>query len=492
MTAANEALWRIYELVRAERWFAQKHLTPSNMEIRDNVVFDGSDGHRYEWLLFAVEPNTKVYSIVTCLSADRKPVLASPARLLEKVRQLEALPTTQGGMLRFIGRQQDFEPIEYQELEAGNSSNSLFVTSLDKQACVAKFYRKMDGAGTRERRTLSTMQATGFTPHIFASIEYHLHSSGRRSESDIICLFLELISGISAFEPFQRAARSAFTQLQSGSTFDQLVNQDQYMLPELCAGLGKGIAGFHRAALSLYELQPEQPLLKLSICFEALRKRWARVEDLIKNMDYEAIARPDKGELGVAQLVDNLANRARVQPHDLMASYSHGDLHLSHIIIEDVSLRCRIIDPAHELGQSAMPDHSAHDLFQMRRGFEYFIFDEIATRLTTEVQCTRDEAGERLAKGADAEMETYMRFASAWSQRVFSNLVEAYLSNVPDRLSRPLKDPRWQSALYLDRLLHELEYNIVYGRRFFLNADIAFLKSFLREAEQKLAALSPV
>jgi hypothetical protein len=481
MSAANEALWRIYELVRAERWFAQKHQTPSNMQIRDNVIFDGSDGHRYEWLLFAVGPDTKVYSIVTGVGADGTPVLASPTRLLEKIRQFKSLPTKKGGTLRFIGLQQDLKPIKYQELEAGNSSNSLFVTSLDKQACVAKFYRKMDGAGTHEQQTLSMMQATGFTPQVFASIEYHPQSSDQRSESNIICLFLELISGIAAFEPFQRAARSAFTQLQSGSTFDQLVSQDQYMLPELCVGLGKGIAGFHRAALSLHEPQPEQPPLILSICFEALLKRWARVEDLIKNMDHEGIIKPDTREFAVAQLLDNLAIRACVQPHDLIVSYSHGDLHLSHIIIEDVSQRCRIIDPAHELGQSAIPDHSAHDLFQMRRGFEYFIFDEIATRLTTELGCTREEAGERLANSADAEVQPYMRFASAWSQRVFFNLVEGYLSNVPDRLSRPVKDPRWQTAFYLNRLLHELEYNIVYGRRFFLNADFAFLKNFLRE-----------
>jgi Phosphotransferase enzyme family len=488
MSAANEALWQIYELVCGERWFAQKHLSPSDMEIRDNLIFDGLNGHRYEWLLFGVGRDAKVYSVVTGVGANGEVTLASPTYLLEKIRQHKSLPTTQGGVLRFSEQQQDFEPLEYQALEAGNSSNSLFVTSVGEQACVAKFYRKMDGAGTREQQTLGLMQATGFTPQIFASVEYHPQNSDEQSESTIICLFLEFISGTPAFEPFQRAIRSAFTQSQGGSGLDQLIDKDPYILPELCKGLGKGIAGFHRSALSLYGLQPEQPRLILSACFEALQKRWARVKDLMKTIDHDAIVGSGADNLAVEALLDKLVNLGGVPPYDLMACYSHGDLHLSHIIVEGASLRCRIIDPAHELGQSATPDHSAHDVFQVRRGFEYFVFDEIATLFATQRGCTREEASERLANSADAEAQPYMRFASAWSQRVFSCLVETYLSVVPDRLSRPVKDPRWQTVFYLDRLLHELEYNIVYGRRFFLNADFAFLKIFLRGAGYKLEA----
>ena len=491
MSAANEALWRIYELIRAERWFAQKHLAPSHMEIRDKVIFDGSDGHRYEWLLFALGLDAKVYSVVTGVGRNGEAVLVSPTCLLEKVRQLKALPTTQGGVLRFIEQHQDFEPLKYQALEAGNSSNSLFVTSMNKRPCVAKFYRKMDGAGTREQQTLGMMQATGFTPRVFASVEYQPQNSRQQSESTIICLFLEFISGTPAFEPFQKAIRSAFAQCQDHRSYDQLIDQDQYILPELCKGLGRGIAGFHRSALSLYEFQSEQPQLFLSASFEALLKHWARLKELMKGIDHHAVVGPDKAELAVETLLDKLANLGGMPPHDLMASYSHGDLHLSHIIVEDASLRCRIIDPAHQLAQSATPDHSAHDLFQMRRGFECFIFDEIATLLATRFGCTREEASERLANSADTEAQCYMRFASAWCQRVFSSLVESYLGVVPDQLGLPVKDPRWQTAFYLERLLHELEYNIVYGRRFFLNADFAYLKSFLRGADQILAAKLP-
>jgi hypothetical protein len=87
-----------------------------------------------------------------------------------------------------------------------------------------------------------------------------------------------------------------------------------------------------------------------------------------------------------------------------------------------------------------------------------------------------------LADPDNPEAAQWMRFAQSWSELVFEAVLVGYLSATPDPQANPITDPVWRGVFYLERLFHELEYNITYDRAFFLSADIASLGNFAPEA----------
>ncbi|MEL7198822.1 MAG: phosphotransferase [Pseudomonadota bacterium] len=480
MTITDDQLWRVFELVRTQRWFAQKHLKASRVSVCDTVSFECSDKASYTWLLLRVEPDDTVYSIVIKRGSDNAPVLASPRSLVEYVSRHGSVATNQGGAILSSGGLEELDAAKMVPLEPCNSSNSLYSADLAETVCVAKFYRKMDAAGQRERRTLSAMHASGLTPRLYGAIEYHAPNRSEGHEPEILCLFLEKVHGRPAYEPFQDAARTAIARLASGRGLSSVLSDHDVNLPQECATLGRLIADFHSAAGSVMPAAIAAQPFELAASIDALERRWARLAPMVRQSSIAS-------DLSCLSPMSALADIRTFETQSLTASYSHGDLHLSHIIFEQGHGYGRIIDPAHGVGEPHMTDNSARDLLQICRGFECFIFDEVATYLAASLAKSRDDAGAFLADPKNTHAAQWMRFAQRWSHAVFAKVLKAYVSAVPLELAQPVSDPAWRSVFYLERLLHELEYNIAYDRAFFLSSDIAFLRNF----NSRAAALLP-
>lgn len=490
MLADSEQLWALYQLVRHERWFAHKHVTPTGLSVVDSARFLDRTGAPLRWLMLRVEPETKVYSLVVSESNPHAPVLASPAGLIEALCDRGPVPTDRGGMLSCkadtaLGNLRGLEPIE-----DGDSSNSLFFGEADHTPCVAKYYRKMDSSGLREHRTLAAMASAGFTPRLAGSIVYQAPGTPAATAPAMVCLLLERIAGTPAYRPLQSVARAGLEQLEYRRAIPLTCGAGDPPLADLCGMIGRGIAGFHAAAHCAAPQDQVAAPLRLSKFADAVRERWERIVHLIARSPDTATVQPWQAQRLSAALAA-LATDARANPHDLDPGFSHGDLHLSHVIFEPDCEHCRIIDPSHAIGQPAADDHSARDLLQIRRSLECFILDETASLLSEADGCTREQAAARLACPFNNRDARYMAFAAQWADEVFGEIVSAYRQHVPDRLMAPLTDPRWADLFYLDRLLHELEYDVSYGREFFLNANIAFLLRFAPAAVPALATELP-
>lgn len=490
MLIGSEQVWPLYQLVRNERWFAHKHVTPTGLWVDDSARFTDRSGTPLRWLMLRVEPETKAYSLVVADDNSRGPVLVSPASLIEALRACGSIPTELGGQLAYTGPAQPAHASSFDPIEDGDSSNSLFFGQTAHGPCVAKYYRKLDGAGLREQRTLAAMEDAGFTPALVGSIVYHAPGEEAAATPAMICLFLERIAGTPAYKPLQSVARARLDLIESRRAIPLAQESRDPPLTELCGMIGRGIAGFHAAAHRSAPPADNAARIPLSDFADTILHRWEQIARLIdQSADISAIEPWQVRRLSDALAA--LAADARAHPNDLAPGFSHGDLHLSHVIFEPDCEHGRIIDPSHAIGQPAADDHSARDLLQIRRSLECFILDETATFLCEVDGCTREHAAARLARPATARDARYMDFAAQWAGEVFDAILSAYLHHGPDRLKAPFADPRWTDLFYLDRLLHELEYDVSYGRAFFLNANIAFLLRFAPAAVPALATELP-
>lgn len=461
----------ILQLVRTQRWFAQKHLTSPEASILDSLEFQLSGGKSCSWLLLSVEPGQRVYSIVVASDAGAGLSLVSPAHLLEHITRHKSVTTSQGGLISFAGSSATYNASTAKPLEECNSSNSLFSGDLGESACVAKFYRKMDTGGMRELSTLSALQSTGLIPRLFGAIRYRAAGSPQDAEPEVLCLFLEPITGRPAYEPFQFASRKGIAALRAGASVESVLADDAVTLPEESANLGRLIADFHSAATAH---QSPRSALHLDACIGDLRRRWNDLTHLSKNCENASCL---INMAPMAQLEELIARSGHTQS-SIASSYSHGDLHLSHILFEGGRGKGRIIDPAHGICDTRVADHSARDLLQICRGFECFIFDEIATDIAAVTGQSRDAAAAFLADPENTEADVWMSFARRWSKMVFEAVLDGYLSVIPDARLHPITDPAWRGVFYLERLFHELEYNIAYDRAFFMSADITWMRNF--------------
>lgn len=490
MTVDSEHGWALYRLVKGERWFAHKHVTPTAIRIDDSASFRDGKGQVHRWVLLRVEPEAKAYSIVIVDDAPQGLALGSPVSFMRALHRCGSFPTDQGGMLEYSGPSGNTDLRQFQPLEEGHSSNSLYASETRAGPCVAKFYRKMDGSGMREQRTLAKMEGAGFTPCLIGSIVYRPPVARSKAGPAMVCLFLERIEGTPAYQPFQSIARSALQQLERDATARLQQDHSHQSLPDLCAMLGRGIAGFHAAAHDCLPTHGTRPTLELASFADNVVRRWEHVAGLIRRSDADTHIDGRHLNSVTAALV-TLASDARDNPHDIPSGFSHGDLHLSHVIFEPHSHHGRIIDPSHAIGMPGPDDHSARDLLQIRRSLECFILDETASALSVSDGCTREQAAIRLAGPANARDALYMAFAADWAAEVYRIILSAYIRHVPAKLRTPFADPRWAQVLYLDRLLHELEYDITYGRAFFFHANFAFLLRFVAPAEPGLSGKLP-
>lgn len=490
MLADSEQLWALYQLVRHERWFAHKHVTPTGLWAVDSARFLDRSGAPLRWLMLRVEPEAKVYSLVVSECYPHAPALASPASLIEALCERGSAPTDRGGMLSCIADTALDDLRGLEPIEDGDSSNSLFIGEADHAPCVAKYYRKIDSSGLREHSTLAAMASAGFTPRLVGSIVYRAPGTPASTTPAMVCLLLERIAGTPAYRPFQSVARAGLEQLENRQAIALSRGSGDPPLAELCGMIGRGIAGFHAAAHGAAPKDQMAAPLRLARFADAVLDRWEQIVRLIERSPDAAAIQPWQAQRLSAALAA-LAADARANPHDLDPGFSHGDLHLSHVIFEPDCEHCRIIDPNHAIGQPAADDHSARDLLQIRRSLECFILDETASLLSEADGCTREKAAARLACPANSRDAHYIAFAAQWADEVFGGIVSAYRQRVPDRLMAPLTDQRWADLFYLDRLLHELEYDVSYGRTFFLNAGIAFLLRFAPAAEPELAGELP-
>jgi len=481
MDCVDLELGRILELIKETRWFAQKHAAVSSLDVCDIADFSPPSGASCLWILLRVEPGGQVYSLTIESYRNTGFKLISPETFLEYIKAKKSLSTRRGGRVRFVGPS-DIAASHYAALDESDSSNTVLQTTFGKAPCVAKFFRKMDGAGGREVETLLCLQASGITPKIYAQVSYQ--SAFFDCANHTLAIFMEFIEGDPAFRPFQLAVRQALDGVIAGSKLEDVLSTPKHLNPDVCDLIGEGVAAFHNAALSSYTAASPLPRVSLQSRADAIVEKWNALLALKRTSSSLSglISDTFLDDLHIA--IGCLHREAISKGGNLDACYGHGDLHLSHIILVGLHTRCRIIDPANSTAKFCPSNHSAMDLFQIYRGLEYFAFDEAATRLEAEENWTREAASECLAGGGEkhsAHGGPLKSFALAWPDRIFERITQAYLKTAKDTLVEPLHDPLWSQLFYLDRLLNEIKYNIDYDRLFFRFCDWMYLQKFAKK-----------
>jgi len=460
-----------YALARPARWFAQKHRAPTALAIVDRCAYRAPWGEAGWWLLLQVEPGGTVYSLTLAADADGAWRLTDPAGFIEAVRAAP-LFSEQGAALQYKGA---LGPAtrDYALLDGGDSSNSLFRMTLAGESAVAKFFRKLDGGGADEVATIAGLRP--LMPALFGRIDYR----PARGASAVLASFMEYIPGDAAYRPYQAAARAVLAGLHREAIGESA--DDDHALPEIGARIGGAVAALHALAEARRPDGQEAPPLILADRLAALVERCERLGALIAEAPPLDGPAPAAALPAIVARLRALAARAEPGGSRLTPSFGHGDLHLSHILLDDGA--CRIIDPARALTAPRLEGHGLTDLFQLHRGFECFAFDEAATAIERAEGLTRDEAAARLAL-APADGASFAgrckRFAFAWPARVFAAIEHAYRAAIDPASAAALDEPAWRAVFYLERLAHEMDYNLRYDRRFFRWCDLASLDHFAR------------
>lgn len=475
----------IYELIRGTRWFAQKNTVAASVEVCDFVDFPScADEGPCQWMLLRVEPGGQIYSLTLQRRPDARVELISPHVFLEHVRLCGTLFTHGGGVIDYDGPPKATST--YDVLGGEESSNTVLRTTFGNMPCAVKFYRKMDGAARKEIETLASLQPSGITPKVFAHIRYKGCAEG--GDELILATFIEYISGEPSYRPFQVAARKALDIVMSGHPVAQALSRPECVRPDICELIGRGIAEFHNAAMLSRSCDTHSPRLSIVDYSDGIQKKWESIATSMRSSSALSNQVTDISLRRIGAEIVGLRRRAASRQRDLSSTFGHGDMHLSHIILDCESVPCRIIDPAHSILESNASNHAATDLFQICRGFEYFAFDEAATRIETDENLSRNAASASLA-GCGARLEgprlQLMNFALEWPAVIFSHIAEAYRRVAHAALEEPLRDPFWPSLFYLSRLLSETEYNIKYDRPFFRFCDWAYLQNLANMLQKR-------
>ncbi|MER7488391.1 phosphotransferase [Streptomyces sp. NPDC126497] len=389
--------------------------------------------------------------------------------VLAAVRAGRRLPTARGGRVLFRGAGLTARSVRRLPFERGWSSNVLSLVEDDGTAYVHKTYRRLDET-VREPELLRLMNGTGRTPDWAGDYTYVDPADGAHRPLGV---FYRYAPGDGIDLPLRHSVRSLWPKVTDGQApgpLDDAVRAHLRPLADNLRDAGRFLAGFHRDLAGRLGRGPVPPYPAREI----LARATART-DALASADIDLPEAPRAAAFtALRQETAALRSAFDAAPARFPSGPCHGDLHLSHLLCrprDDGGWSMNVIDvstPALGPGEAGWAAQSpVQDLVAVQRALEYFTADEAAfesaRRLGVDPMETMrdalDGAGDR-PPGQRPVPRPVFHAADVWRAHVLRLL-----------LGRTVDDPL-RRLLYLDRLLHELAYNIDHARPYHAAIDL--------------------
>jgi len=365
--------------------------------------------------------------------------------VVEMFNDTQEYTTTKKGVLKWNGKIPDKSWTFSEELSFNRSTNCLSKISIGKHSLIIKEFKLMDRENG-EVEFLTTLKNAGFTSgtKLHSSLIYKSYLQGETLDT-----FLRNQVRLSPRNLNRAANDSKFLMQLAGETLEKL----------------------H----SLKFKTSDSDLFLNNIIY---------ADDIIKECQ-TYISKVDSA-LGV-DLINLIDFNSFKSLPGIQSGVFHGDLHLSHFLIENS--KCYLLDISPPSKRSEVSTgHPFRDLVRFRRALEYFWMDEALTALSQELNISEED----VLKYFRPEISDHLQadILSVFSRvccefRTWSDILYNDFKKTLGVTSMENKFSGWWDLFYLRELLREADYNISYGRTIFLEFDRYFLQNFQNENIKK-------
>lgn len=417
--------------------------------------------------------------------ADGSPALADlDARIIDAMRAGRMIQTPAGAVV-FHG-----DPPPYRAavpFDSGWSTNAVSALDLDGVLHVHKRYRVLT-TDVHEPVVLARLQGTGCLPDHVADWAW-VDPTGAECPLGVLYRHvdggpLEDLLRVNLRTLWPRLSLAADdTENDDNTDNDALVTaRHVHELAAVLRAVGAAIRALHRAFVT--QVAPRSDYV-VGPCLDRTRTLLAGVTDRLLEDDHhpsntrQAITAALRGKVAALP-----AMLAATPPPPSTAGVGHGDLHLSHLLcqaragegwtVSAIDVSCGVIDPDAPGFASQTP---WQDLVAVHRGLESFAGHEAAVQdarglgthyRASSLAAVHDASGSApTGSAASAERRRLFAAADLWSERAIRLVLNGYGEG--DLLST--RHPLWQ-LLHMNRMLHELDYNLARGRTHQVNLDL--------------------
>ncbi len=378
-------------------------------------------------------------------------VPASTATAMLSLAGRECWHTAAGGTVSWHGPRGRLWLVEK---VSGTATNDVMRIQLGDAPAILKAYRLI-GDGWTEHRILAAAARSRLAPRVLAAVGYR-HAGGTVQAP--VALVTEALTGQTLDVLLRRSLERAW---QTGRS--ELSDPDRAMLGRVC----QAVRAWHGSPLPPHRTA-RQPLA-------------TRLPGMLA--DISAVRR----FLGLTaeghRLLDLAASRAAIlcASGDLRTGPAHGDLHLSHVLVDGDQVR--FVDPAVGTGPSASAPAPLEDFAALRRAVECMCLDlhvtgRVAGRLADTADPRRTRRGVSLALRAAAWADPAGPGRDLWAPLIHDSqsaaaarVADQWCANVGAMLVGGCPGPA-ADLLYLARLMQDLRYHTERARTY--HADLAW------------------
>lgn len=483
----NLDLEKILKAIRPQRWFAEKACSYDDFRLKDWALIGASYPQAFYWILLDKKHSRQTYSIVVKETGDGfEDASYAPEFIQELLSSApQGIATKNGGRIALTGHFSDHKTKDIKPLEPGKSSNSLQIWTTNKAAFVIKSYRLLSDVNFNEVKVLSALSSGGTTADVFGALHYF---SFNQDEPYCIGLITQYLCEPPAYRLYSKAIKHLFSQLEGGILPTSHIKQQVDKLNPLSRNIGQQLQEFHRQLNSEFQ-SPHKKKFGLTPYLNCNIERWKRVQGYVRRDDNLSETARERITQQLSLAYEKYLTPCQtVLALDIPASVAHGDLHLAHIFIDELHThKCKIIDPSPRCLDSRKLEFTTQSMLQdlqnLRRGFEYFSFDEILDAISIRLKRPQLETAALLIEQPD-ELITVCPdlcfLLEYWSDHVFSEVYKAYKTATAIRsTTNHMPPPVVERSFYFCRFLKELEYNYSYDRQYFKYCDFYYLNKLI-------------
>ncbi|WP_406181128.1 phosphotransferase [Streptomyces sp. NBC_01006] len=385
--------------------------------------------------------------------------------VVNALREGLRVTTRRGNVIEFRG-----EPAPYEgqlPFDPGWCSNTLSLLDLGGTAHAHKAYRRI-GDGTREPELLRLMVGSGRTQQPVGEYAYVDTATGRREPLGVLYRYAE---GEGLNVPLRAGIRALWPLLHAGTGPRAAVTESQQDLTALLRAAGRFLRGFHQELAERLAPHPDFPADSF------LRETAGKLGALTPLILADTRIPVEVREAAATGMARELARIADLPPRPWPVGPCHGDLHLSHVLCQElpggiwdfrlIDLSTPILDPA----DPSTAQSPWQDLAALTRGLEIFTADEFTDQAADTLGMDpEDTCRAALLQAAGVrpdtpgwtpeklgELDRLRASARLWAARAGDLLVDdgPALSGHPAR-----------RLFRLRRLIHELDYAYAHDRAY--------------------------
>ena len=512
---SREDIDNIINYIKNQRWFAEKNEKIVDLEIYDSFLVNDDIFITFIFVIYENRPKklyflpfkqeeldkSKTYDIAldsVNQSLTAIDYLDTYNIFLNYLIKKKSIITQNNNVVYFEDNYNKIENMNLKYLKSFKkdiSSNCVNINMLGDIKVINKIYKSLssDDYITLLKKISKNQK---IIPTLFGS--YYLEDKKTNSVY-LIGFFQEFFEG-DYFDVFlNKNIRSLWEKISQNDDNEQIINNHSKDVFSLLQYVGSSLCNFHIEINNALR-DNSNKVFNTKGFIGTLKKLVDKLSsDILKDNDFSK----DFYKNASQKLYKILENIEKTDYKDFIAAFSHGDLHIDHILYkeqeESKKFDIKIIDFHQKCTSSDNPDfvfqHPLQDIAAINRSLEYFSFDEANRQISNDLNITEEQAAllqldllideDNLKKDVKVYniVKTSNYISQRWQKTIVNTILYSYKKELSESTQNNLIVPDEMDSIfglfYFMRLVKELEYNYLYDRKHFKVFDFFYLMMYI-------------